>query len=250
MLKRLHCCAFLIGASLLMLALVVGLRSAQHPARASQTVRVAQTVADLQGGCLTCHTSQADTTLDLHHYPVDQPVQEPPVVAALQSTVDDQLADLGQRILALPDNTARQDEVANAFLQAYDVTRNITAESLAVWHIHSVERLLQDLINQASPYRMTRQDSTRFQPDSTALNSGAPASPVYAALSQGVPIGESAAARWAIPDTHQWVMPLEHVFAAHRRGPPAGLFLDSVWHGRLLSMDNSLLLFWKTSIFC
>ena len=239
MFKRPHCCAFVIGASLLLLALVVGIQSAQHPARADQTVRVAQTVVSLHGGCLTCHTATA-TRLDLRH---DQPDPESPAVAALQRSVDERLADLGQHILALPENTPRPNDVAVAFLQAYETTRTITVESQAVWHIHSVERLLQDVINQASPYQVRRQDSARFQPDSTALTSGPPISPAHVALYQGVPVGEIAAARWAIPDTDQWVMPLEHVFAAHRRGPPAGLFLDSVWHGRLLSTDNSLLLF-------
>ena len=247
MLKQLHRCAFILGALLVLLAFVLVARvqfatSHQH---AYQTLRVAQAVTHLEGGCLTCHSMLARTPPSVFpaiaHPQIDHSdwrllADFATTTAAPHATVDAQLLTVGKRILALPDyDDGRQDEVIAAFLQTYDEIRTITTDlnpqvmQGVLWRIDGIETLLQLLENQASPHKWDREDSTQFQANLTILNS-APVLPATAVLHHGLPLGDAVADRWTVhEEAYQFVMPLEIVFATQRRGPPVGdVFSDSV----------------------
>jgi hypothetical protein len=240
--RRLHCCIFLIGVSLLLLALalIVRVDFAASQAQTHPTVRVAQVVTVLGDGCLSCHVAPQNTpqwAYGSNHRPNQpsllHPVSQQASSRAMQANVDTQLHDLGQRILALPElNTPAQTEVTEAFLLAYHETRNITADptspasSYALWRMGAIEQLLQLLENQASPYRWTTSDSKLVKSTAAVLSS--PVSVSAAVLCYGTMLGDAESDYCVLCETYQPVMPSEPGSMASRRGPPAAVFLDSV----------------------
>lgn len=233
MFKRSDCCALTIGGFLLLLAaaLMAWTGLAAHHKRAPQSLRMAQTLTALQADCLTCHSPQAQTPVFAH--PAVSLHSAP--TATAQADLDAQLYDLGRRIEALPDRRdEHHQEAVAAFLHTYDETRSIAAEASprvverALWRLAEIESLVQALEHQASPYRWNPSDGTTAPPDSTVL-SAAPPSPGAAVADRGAPLGECTfTSPWVVTGERQHVLPQEIVYATHRRGPPAGLFLESM----------------------
>lgn len=230
MFKRSDCCVLTIGGFLLLLAAALmawtGLAE-QTP----QSLRMAQTLTALQANCLTCHSPQAQTPVFAH--PAVSLHSAP--TAAAQADLDAQLYDLGRRIEALPDpRDEDHQEAVVAFLHTYDETRGIAAEASprvverAWWRLAEIESLVQALEHQASPYRWSPSDGTTPPPDSTVL-SAAPTSPGVMVTDRGARPGECTfTSHWAVTGERQCVLPPEIVYATHRRGPPAVLFLESM----------------------
>jgi hypothetical protein len=246
MFKRPHCCAFLFGASLVFLALVLAVRVQRMPqhSHAAQTQRVAEAVTHLQNGCLTCHQvhslAAVAFTPALTHAFDDQTDWQTVRLAVTpiqpQARAQERLIDLGQRLLTLPENA----QAADAFLrtvnavQAADGRDPVAMQRLFV-HIDHLEALLHVLENQASPYQVKTQDS-RSLPAHVAVVSSTPGSTLAALVAEPVRViaaGSDTAQVQA--DPRQYVRALEIVFASQRHGPPAGASFDSGWSGRLLT---------------
>lgn len=247
MLRRPHCCVFLFGMLLVLMALVASVRvefAAGATSSAVPAVHVAQ--ARLEDGCLTCHsaasgariTRQPDT---VSHTPLGDRLAAATEIP-LQQTVDSYLYDLGQRILALPESGASdQEQVAQAFVQVVDATRaldkNVDSQAIS-GRIAAVESLLRHLENQASPYQVGRADGSPNQPAFVAVVSSA-ASPVAVLYQSRVVLDAGGGDAWALFNADSHLMPFEVAYAVLRRGPPEGAAaLDSVWPGRLLSRDD------------
>ncbi len=260
MFRRPHCCLFIIGTLLLIAAvgLVMHSQSAGSPARAYQMLRVAEAVDHVQNDCDGCHDPFAavvpltDPAL-VRHSPLDpadtaSASAEVVAVALLQESVDARLVDLGQRIQALPAvDLPHQDRVVNAFLETVSATRAIAAArslgaanqmtAAALWRIDGLDALLRDLENTANPVKWTASGGTLTQPHAVVATVSS-ASPVTVFVRPGAAVSTPAWNGWTVTDTAQLELPQEIVYATHRRGPPsAGLSLDSVGSGRLLSRD-------------
>ena len=253
MAKQTHCCAFMLGFLLLLLAvaLVVRTDSTASYARAQQPLYVAQAVTHLEGGCLTCHStlvespSVTDSAFVLHSAgQVDDThsiSSDTPYIMLLQAEVDAQLLDLGKRILALPDKGGPdQDDAVDAFRQLYDETRDTTADSTplvmqqTLWRLNDIDALLRVVENQTNPNKWQHQDNKPVKGYS-AVATSMPGTPVSAVLRAGTLISDGALDTRTVGDSYQFAVPVEIAFATLRRGPPSELFSDSVWYGRLLS---------------
>ncbi len=266
MCKRFWPCILGIGALLLVaaVALVVQTQSASSHTRAYQVLHVAEAINRVQDNCGDCHDVDDDanllalTTSELARRSpfdpdgdgdIDAPsAQQITAANLLQQSVDTQLVDLGQRIQALPAVAQpRQDVVVNAFLETVSATRTIAAArdlyaanqmaERAQWRIDALDALLRDLENAASPFKWAAQASASLQPHAAAVTVS-PVSPVTVILHADAAVSAPVWTGWTVTDTAQLEMPQEIVYATHRRGPPAaGLSLDSVGSGRLLSRD-------------
>lgn len=251
MAKRPHCCALLLGASLILLAMVLAVRvqRAAHSPRAAQTARVAEGVTHLQAGCLTCHQlpplSAVAFTAPLTHAFAEQPDWQTVRLAVSpvtpQAHAQDRLIDLGQRLLALPENLAgHQDQAAKSFLQAVDAVQSAgkldpAAMQRLFVHLDQLEALLQALETQASPYQWKTQPH-RVLPVQVTLGNNPHGASSAVLLAGPVRLIAATADPARVPDDPRlYVRPLEIVFASERHGPPAGRFLDSAWSGRLLT---------------
>lgn len=257
MFKRPHFCAFCVGAALLLAAVVLIVRIDLATSRRHDdpTLRVAQTVVALQNGCTTCHGGVPDTSRLVLHYDHDvdesgglSPVSMPTPTTDSQAAIDQRLLDLGLRILALPDaGSAGHTRAAEAFLQAYDDTRALDSQSamadlvVVERHIGAVEEMVRLLEHQASPYRVTSDESDPLEPEPVVLSrvqmTGSPAVAYHPlalvmADSQG----------WTLVTDYRCVTPTESALAARRRGPPAAAvtFLDSVWYREIAMNAVSL----------
>jgi hypothetical protein len=260
MFRRPHCCIFIVGTLLLLAAvgLIMHSQFAGSHAHAYRMLRVAEAVDRVQNDCDGCHDPFAAvsplTDLALvRHSPLD-PVDFAPAsaemvaAALLQESVDARLVDLGLRIQALPAvELPHQDDVVDAYLETVSTTRTIAAaRSLsaahqmtadALWRIDGIDALLRDLENAASPVKWTAPSGSLFQPHAVTATVSS-ASPVTVCVRPGAAVSTPAWDGWTVTDTAQLALPQEIVYATHRRGPPsAGLSMDSVGSGRLLSRD-------------
>jgi hypothetical protein len=255
MFRRTHYCAFIIGAVLLLLAvvLVVNFESTSSPTPAHQVQHayVAQAVGYLESGCLTCHASvntlpqieQAYTQtglLDRNPNGEQTPVYYSPsnitrestiVSLLLQDQLHTQLIETGQRILHLPHMQNRRAETAvEEYLHVYTLATAAPDQHTtqwALWQLEGLENLLRTLENQASPYQLARQDNPPTQAGSAVLHM-LTTTPGVALVTQNVSMGEVIQLKVARLDTAPLAMPQEIVYATHRRGPPADAYLDSV----------------------
>jgi hypothetical protein len=253
MVKRVHVSIFILGALLVLAALAVRTESAGSHKATAQTARVAQAVNELEGGCLTCHSALTGASLAVqplvgHHTSLDQPVMQRDPIALTSSApapAKAQLANVGRRILALPDyNSAPRDQITRAFLRTYDnlqaasTERDPQAMQGLLHQISDLEIMLRLAENQASPYRMSRQSVPQPRLVAAALHT-APVMPVTMTVQQPETLDAPAANGWAITDDASLLrIPQDIMFALLRHGPPADASsLDSVLSGRLLSCD-------------
>jgi hypothetical protein len=247
MLRRPHCCALIIGVALLLLALMLAVRVQLNHSRAypGNTVRVAQAITRLEGGCLTCHHGVAESRLVVaNEIAFPQFFGKAQVVVApagsLQTAVDTQLRDLGQRILALPaSDEGPQADVVQAFAQVVDDTRTLAADAVPqviLGRIAAVETLLRHLENKASPYQVSRAGGPPVRLGSIPALATTLPLPVLHHHPVQKTVLDTGVVR-SIADAHAYRMTVEVAYAVLRRGPPensvAGI-PDSVWSWRLL----------------
>jgi hypothetical protein len=243
MFRRPHYCAFIFGAVLVLLAivLVVNIESTTSHSLSHQVhrARVAQAVSYLESGCLTCHASVNTPQLMEHAYTSvldhTQNDEQTPVngympvsisgetTAQLQNQVNTQLIEMGQRILNLPRlRDQRAEAVVEEYLHVYEQTRETPSVShWALWRLDGIESLLRILENQASPYQLVRQDTQPDQPDTAGLLTLAPM-PNAAVVTHYVLVGEIIRAPSARPDAAQFAMPQDIVHATRRRETTIG----------------------------
>ncbi|NLX08268.1 MAG: hypothetical protein GXY36_01285 [Chloroflexi bacterium] len=248
--------ALLIGVLLLAAGVFFAHADTDKHAAAYRSLAVAQAVADLER-CMTCHDAPAPRlaaegalstiqlvdysparTIELHASPAS------PTFEALAAQRDALLLDLGRRILAVEpedgEHTAAYAAVVDDFLGAYD-TRDTSAPDDATLlttlrTLAGLEQRLRTLEHQASPYRLERAAPPEPQRDQAA----SPPVPVPAPAA----ISHPDAIQPQIADQHAWhstehglcVVPCV-TYAVHRRGPPAGVGMESVSHGRLPLFD-------------
>lgn len=203
----------------------------------SQRVLVQEAVNDLNA-CLTCHaeSSTVVTVLHLADQPDDRSV---PVAVDLQAQLDTHLVEAGQRILDLPESDATAYQTAlSDYLQIYESTRDKTDhQSLlsALDRLGQLEQLLTLLEHQASPYRWK---TTSTEPSTKVSAAVLSTVPPYAVLYHPpflLDIKSTGGKNW---NDMTIFAPVQIVFAAYRRGPPATeMFMESVWRTRLPSYD-------------
>ncbi len=232
--RKLHYPAIMLGALLLLLAVVIAMRldtTADH-SLIEQRTAVVETVSHLENGCLTCHQSTVAHSLVTEvSYSIERRSFTHPEThsSSLQAGIDSQLGNLGQRVLALP--ITGQKLALGAFLTTYQQTRQVTSEnvSASLSLIDSLKVMLRDLENQTNPNQIRRAESKPFQSSLSAavvVPSGVSTALAY----QVVPLGIVVLGRWMlVHDAYEFVMPREIVFAVHRRGPPS----DSVLFHRV-----------------
>jgi hypothetical protein len=246
MFRHPHRCAFVIGALLVLLAAVLVVHfdftTSHAQAHQYQRARIAQSVSQLNNGCLTCHAIVNDAPqIELGYSPVrspDRPWQEAneaqaPTIASvslLQDQLNSQLITTGQRILNLPDRrTQRSEMIVTDYLRVYEMAsaaRDPQSVQLALGRLDGIEHDLRVLEHQASPFQLVRQHIRHDQANPTALQT-LTTMPGVAIVTPGQTIGEVAFVAFARPDTVQFAMPQAIVSAIYRRGPPAAAFLDS-----------------------
>ncbi len=250
MVRRPHYCVFFIGALLVLLAvvLVVWLDSTASHAQAHQVqrARIAQAVSLLESGCLTCHAAvntmpQIERTyaLALHHTqsgepsPINgyMPIPGGTTITQNQALVMTRLIETGQRILDLPPT---QDQHAAAmiedYLHVYALASATPSEQTAQWALSRLDglgELLRTLENQMSPYQLARQENPPDHTGSAVLLPHTTA-PGVAMVTQPLSMGEVVQVSFMRPDGVQFVLPQNVVYTTHRRGPPSGVYLDSV----------------------
>jgi hypothetical protein len=208
-----------------------------------QRARIAQSVSQLNKGCLTCHAIVNDTPqIELGYAPVrspDRPWQEAseaqaPAAASvslLQDQLNTQLITTGQRILNLPDRrTQRSEMIVTDYLRVFEMAsaaRDPQSVQLALGRLDGIEHDLRVLEHQASPYQLIRQSIRHDQPNLTALQT-LTTIPGVAIVTPVQAITEVAFVAFSRPDAVQFAMPQVIVSAICRRGPPVATFLDSV----------------------
>lgn len=270
MMKRPHCCALMIGVALLIAAVLLALRVERSlddfAAPAPQMADVVTAVNQLEGGCLTCHTTLTQTDT-LSHPAVDRPVApiraremtlthaatEPPV----QAVIDARLHDLGQRILIYADQPDRVTaEAVQTYLHTYRATRNLSpSPDASTLHrieldLAAVEALLLEVENAVNPVRLAANDG----PPKGDASLAAPVPPGVTSVAfwqAGITLDTSPGQARMAAAPHQLTMSFEVVYAVLRRGPPAPDSIDSVWSKRLLvplSGEQSLFV-WPDSRF-
>lgn len=181
MIKRPHCCAFILGTALVLLAALLVLRVHSGPdQRAANTAHLAQAVSRLDGGCAICHSAStgAPRLVTARAFPAPQVFAAPqtqPVVqtarflpgsnasswsdlpvstsVSVQNTapsrIDAALLDLGWRLLSLPDREqARAGDAISAYVALVDATRarsdlNPGGSALAQWSTSEESAFLQ-----------------------------------------------------------------------------------------------------------
>lgn len=246
MARKLYYPAILIGALLLLLAVIIAVHfdtTADH-AFVQQKTAIVETVSHLENGCLTCHQRPQthilplNTTYSIERRSITHPESHPSV---LQADVDAQLVDLGARILRLPDtNRADHSRVMAAFLTVYHETRQTSVQnvSASLSLIDSLQTMLLNLERQASPNHLRSAEGRPFQSRLSAalvMPPGSSTALIYHAL----PFDPIILSRWAlVPDTCELVMPSKIVFAVFRRGPPSDsavvLFSGVGWETAIL----------------
>lgn len=248
MIHRFCRCAFLIvGALMLLLAVGLALNidydATQTQAYQIQRADVAQAVSRLESGCLTCHElANANPSGARVYTPVElldprqnyQPMiasEQASIASPVRNQLHTHLIETGQRILNLPDvrdqrvGTVMEDYL-HVFAQA-STARSEQTTQWALWQLDEIETLLGLLENQALPYQLVRQENPLTQPNSAVLHTLTTA-PKVAVVAHSVSMGDVVQIIVTRPESAPLAMPFEVVYATHRRGPPAGAYLDSV----------------------
>ncbi len=156
MLRRPHCCAFLIGTILVLLAVLTLVRADRAPRHrpAPDSARLALAVAHLNSACLTCHsdlsagsepvpvaqaarpsadwlavaTRQPETSARTAFLPVISPAGSASRTRAPVIASDPRLLDLGWRLLSLPPGQqARAGAVIDSFVMLASVPHSSNA---------------------------------------------------------------------------------------------------------------------------
>jgi hypothetical protein len=247
MFRRIHYCVFIIGAVLLLLAVVsFDSPTSQTPEHQVQRAYVAQAVSRLESACRTCHSSAnttpqfervyalvewSDRDLGGGQTPIYIPSNSPGNTVSLlpQERLNAQLVETGQRLLNLPQvRDQRAETVVEDFLHIYAVASagpDYHAAQWAFWQLDGIESLLRILENQASPYRLARQDNPLTHNGAVHTLATAPG---VALMMPNVSMGDVIQQNGVRLDTIPFAMPQEIVCTTHRRGPPAGVCLESV----------------------
>lgn len=235
------------GALMLLLALVLALNIdfdvTQPQAYQIQRAHVVQAVSQLVNGCLTCHESvNANSSSERIYTLIERfdhnPNYQSTIVTELASIsprlhnqLNTQLIETGQRILNLPDAPdQRAETVMEDYLHAYAQVSAAPNEQTAqwvLWQLDEIVTLLRVLENQASPYQLSRQETQPTQFDSAALHTLTTA-PKVVVVAHCVSMKDVVQVIVTRPEYAPLAMTFEVVHATHRRGPPAGVYLDSV----------------------
>jgi hypothetical protein len=241
MFKKSYYWALGIGILLIGVGVAVWVQvdAAHDGAPMSQGLRVAEAVVQLEG-CLTCHAvtgggpvwmhedavlSSADHTLLT--FPESRPQQTVP-----RTPLETRLSDAGQRILALPESNTKQAEtVASSFLRVYEQTRtgtDQTADQMSA--LDKLDYWLRTLEYQAQTNQWDRADEAPAQPNPAAWQTGSIVlGYAVAVVSEQVSVLDDIAGfSCALRDGEPGARLVGVVFGMHRRGPPAGVVLDSV----------------------
>lgn len=225
----------LFGVGMALLAAVMMMRADSQDKLASQRVRLQTAVTSL-APCVSCHTGSEvifynNTTISHSGYFEDtlpaglESTASP--TTPLQSDIDRSLYDLGQRILALPD-TAGQKPVVEAFLRVYDESRDWAGSEIPLslfQQLQMIEQQIRLLENRAQPDQWAV--SNRVPIPAAAWQILASPTPVTVMLSI-VLLLVLVSTSWSLCEREQPVIPSRSVRAAHRRGPPARMAVESV----------------------
>jgi hypothetical protein len=236
--------ALFIGCLLLLLAAAALLLSAtaDSHASASRQLEVHQAVVNLQGQCPTCHSAQSDQSALIAFAPglavhegggdrVAAPAAVTPPAQPAQAALNTRLLEVGTRILDAPQTSSAEYETAvDAYLRVYEASRSETTPASLLESLRQLAEIQQLLItveNQAQPNQWQKEPHSLESPDLAAASS-APSSPVPSVAYVQTTILSVSGEHATLPE-HQVHGTWQSVtFALHRRGPPAGVPLESV----------------------
>jgi hypothetical protein len=223
-------------------AVLVKVDAAHDHVHTPQSLRVAEAVAQLNNSCLTCHTVANNAPVWMMHGDDVSPSsvvhtlftlpESRPQETTQQTPLETRLSDAGQRILALSESNPKQAEtVAYSFLRVYEQTRTGTGQMAdQMSALDMLEYWLQNLEYQAQTDRWNSADEAPAQSNPAAWQMVSLASGMaVAAISEQVGVLDDVAG-FSCPlcDGGPGTLLGSVVFGMHRRGPPAGVVLDSV----------------------
>jgi hypothetical protein len=219
--------AFLVGLGLLGVGLAaLSVAGSAHDSSPSvQRVRVMQAVADLQA-CLTCHTSPAELTQVVSNNILAAPHTHsadfvPVAISRPSPQVQTQLANLGERILAVSPEQADLAETAEReFLRLYDQMQVGGSSSLSLTDLRALAELVNLLEHQASPIRWERPPDSIPGPEKWAAVRVISSAPDWAAAQVHLIQLELRAGVRVCCTLPMIYVPAEAVFGIHHRGPP------------------------------
>jgi hypothetical protein len=251
-LRKAYSWFFLTGVVLVFLAtaLFLYLDHAAGQRNDPTRLRVVRAVASLEN-CLTCHgavnnrpvvaeSSSFSVAYHLEIYLPDVTTAEAEPADSLKTQLDTRLVTVGYQILDAPsiDSTAT-GALTHEFLRVYQQSQSATdSDTLlgALGRLEALEQLLHQLGHQLRSGWWTKAD----QPPSSIEQLLAHAAPPPSfSLIAGQPVRLDLAVTVSPHcDELTAVMPAEVVLACHRRGPPAGARVESVftWFGEKIAV--------------
>jgi hypothetical protein len=231
-------------------ALFLHLEHATSRRNNQNRVRVLQAVASLES-CLTCHTTPgvnptlaANGVFSVAYHPEihlpEATTASTRAADSLKERVNTQLVNVGHQILSAPSPDSKTTEAAaQEFLRVYDQSRTeMDRDTLlgALKRLEALEQLLHQLEHQAQSGRWARADSSSIQ-NMQVMVQTAPSTSY--SLAYAWPVTLDLARTFSPPrDELTVIMPAEVVLACHRRGPPAGASVESVfsWFGEKIAV--------------
>lgn len=251
MTKRLCICTGLAGTLLVLAAVLMITHSGHQDTRASQHMRLAQAVSELDG-CLTCHaTPNQDSAVLVVNEPQSNllladlvglvEMHHTPLMAAQIPTaeVETELRTIGHRLLDLPDAQAEQaGDMIDAYLTVYDTVRANDAayntESLLAT-LSEIESALRTLEYTAQGVHWGTPDVSTSQPDVVLAAASIQGSPTPSvAWATAITLEQTASPQIILADAAAIRITPALAYALLRRGPPAAHDHTTLVAGRRL----------------